>query len=59
MAVACGIVDSALEHHYYPLGAPWLYGADQPDNNPSINGLITFCFALITYVAFDDIFWRY
>lgn len=49
MAVACGIADSLLEVYYYPLDAPWLYGDNQTDNNPQINGLITFAFALITF----------
>jgi phospholipid-translocating ATPase len=49
MAVVCGITDSLLEQHYYPLGAPWLYGDNLGDNNPKINGLITFAFALITF----------
>ena len=51
MATACGVIDSVLEHRYYPESAPWLYGDNIPGNNPSINGLITFCFALITYVV--------
>jgi len=51
MAAACAIVDSVLEHYYYPRGAPWLYGANTSGDNPSINGLITFAFALLTYVA--------
>jgi phospholipid-translocating ATPase len=50
MATACGIIDSVLEHRDYP-AAPWLYGDNIPGNNPSINGLVTFFFALITYVA--------
>ncbi|KAH9484429.1 Putative phospholipid-transporting ATPase C24B11.12c [Psilocybe cubensis] len=49
MAIACGIVDSVLEHRYYPKLAPWLFGANRPGDNPSINGLITFAFALITF----------
>ncbi|PCH37630.1 phospholipid-translocating P-type ATPase [Wolfiporia cocos MD-104 SS10] len=49
MAVACGIVDAILEQHYYPLGAPWLYADDQSDNNPHVNGVITWAFALITF----------
>ncbi|TFK30277.1 phospholipid-translocating ATPase [Coprinopsis marcescibilis] len=48
MAVVCAIVDSILQHRYYP-EAPWLYGANLPTDNPSINGLITFFFALITF----------
>lgn len=49
MAVVCGVADSLLEQFYYPLDAPWLYADDQSDNNPHINGLITFAFALITF----------
>ncbi|KAF5390158.1 hypothetical protein D9757_002920 [Collybiopsis confluens] len=49
MAVVCAIVDSILEKRDYPAGAPWLYGADQSDDNPSVNGLITWAFALITF----------
>ncbi|KAK7455125.1 hypothetical protein VKT23_010996 [Stygiomarasmius scandens] len=49
MAVACAIVDAVNEHRDYPRGAPWLYGANQPDDNPSINGLVTWAFALITF----------
>ena len=51
MAVACAIADSTLEKRYYPLGAPWLFDDNQNDDNPSINGLITWAFALITYVV--------
>jgi phospholipid-translocating ATPase len=51
MATVCAIVDSVLEHHYYPRQAPWLWGDNRSDDNPSINGLITWAFALITYVA--------
>lgn len=50
MAMVCGIVDSVLESRYQPRGALWLWGADRPGDNPSINGLITFVYALITYV---------
>jgi phospholipid-translocating ATPase len=50
LAVVCGVADAVLQHKYYPLGALWLYGADLPDNNPKINGLITWAFALLTYV---------
>jgi phospholipid-translocating ATPase len=51
MAVVCGIIDTILEHHYYPRQAPWLFDDNRSGDNPSINGLITFLFALITYVA--------
>ncbi|KAH6902733.1 phospholipid-translocating ATPase [Coprinopsis sp. MPI-PUGE-AT-0042] len=46
LAVVCGVADAVLQQHYYPLGALWLYGSDLPDNNPRINGLITWAFAL-------------
>ena len=51
MAVACAIVDSYNEHRDYPAEAPWLYNANRKDDNPSINGLVTWGFALITYVV--------
>jgi len=50
MAVACAIADSVLEKRYYPESAPWLYDDDQKNDNPSINGLVTWAFALITSV---------
>ncbi|KAF8891341.1 hypothetical protein BD779DRAFT_1610652 [Infundibulicybe gibba] len=49
MAVACAIVDSTLEKRDYPAGAPWLYNDNQKNDNPSINGLVTWAFALITF----------
>ncbi|KAI0958077.1 hypothetical protein AcW1_006256 [Taiwanofungus camphoratus] len=49
MSIVCGIADAVLEQRYYPRGAPWLYADDQSDNNPHINGLITWAFALITF----------
>jgi phospholipid-translocating ATPase len=49
MAVVCGIADSVLEQYYFPLNAPWLYGDSQSNDNPHINGLITWAFALITF----------
>ena len=49
MAIVCAVADSSLEKYYYPLGAPWLFADNQSDDNPSINGLITFVFALITF----------
>jgi hypothetical protein len=53
MAVVCGIIDSVLEHHYYPREAPWLFRDNRSGDNPSMNGLITLLFALITFVACD------
>ena len=49
MGITCGAVDAALEQKYFPLGAPWLYGDTQSDDNPHINGLTTAIFALITF----------
>ncbi|KAF8077570.1 phospholipid-translocating ATPase [Lyophyllum atratum] len=49
MAIACAIVDSVLEHRDYPRSAPWLYNDDLKDDNPSINGLVTWAYALITF----------
>lgn len=48
MSVVCGVVDSILEQRFYPTGALWLYGDTQSDDNPQINGLVTWAFALIT-----------
>lgn len=50
MAIVCGIVDTVLEHRYYPSGALWLYNDNRSGDNPAINGLVTLVFALITYV---------
>ncbi|KAE9411132.1 phospholipid-translocating P-type ATPase [Gymnopus androsaceus JB14] len=56
MAVACAIVDSVLEKKYYPRGAPWLFDDDSSDDNPSINGLVTWAFALITlYISVEAV----
>lgn len=51
MGIACGIVDSVLEKRQYPEGAPWLFDDNRKDDNPSINGLVTWAFALITLVS--------
>ncbi|TFK62883.1 hypothetical protein BDN72DRAFT_929654 [Pluteus cervinus] len=49
MAVAYAIAGSVLEQRFYPLGALWLYDDNQPDDNPSINGLVTRAYAPITF----------
>jgi phospholipid-translocating ATPase len=51
MAVGCGISDSVLEKRNYPEGAPWLYDDNTSQDNPSFNGVVTWAFALITFVA--------
>ena len=49
MSVALGIADAILEQRYFPLNAPWLFRDTQDDDNPQINGLVTWAFALITF----------
>ncbi|KAJ6515969.1 phospholipid-translocating ATPase [Mycena sanguinolenta] len=49
MAVACAIGDSVLEHHFEPRNAPWLFDDDRSTDNPSINGLITWVYAFLTF----------
>ncbi|KII88208.1 hypothetical protein PLICRDRAFT_175835 [Plicaturopsis crispa FD-325 SS-3] len=49
MAIGCGIADSVLEINLAPKGAPWLYEDTLTDDNPHINGLVTWAFALITF----------
>jgi len=48
LATICAVVDALLEQHYYPLGAPWLYGDNQSDDNPQVNGVITWVFGVLT-----------
>lgn len=59
MAVVCAIVDVVLEHRLYPKSAPWLYDDNQPDDNPEINGLITFFYSILTYVPYSIPYGRY
>ncbi|KAF8195975.1 phospholipid-translocating ATPase [Mycena galopus ATCC 62051] len=49
MTVACAIGDSVLEHQYEPHAAPWLFDDDRSTDNPSINGLITWAYAFLTF----------
>ncbi|KAK0474295.1 phospholipid-translocating ATPase [Armillaria luteobubalina] len=49
MAIACAIADSLLESKQYSRGALWLYGDNQSNDDPSINGLVTWAQALITF----------
>lgn len=48
MGVICGIVDSIIEQRKYPQSAPWLYDDNRSDDNPKINGLVTWANGLIT-----------
>lgn len=56
MAVVCAVADSVDEHKFFPEGAPWLYGDDTSDDNPSINAGITWAFAFIVCVVFRSQF---
>ena len=49
MSVALGIADAVLEQRFFPLNAPWLFRDTRDDDNPHINGLVTWAFALITF----------
>ncbi|GAA5978440.1 hypothetical protein JCM10908_004356 [Rhodotorula pacifica] len=49
MTMMCAIVDHFLEKSQYPEGAYWLYGDNRSDDNPNINGLITWANALIAF----------
>ncbi|PWN29959.1 phospholipid-translocating P-type ATPase [Jaminaea rosea] len=49
MAVGCAIADSLIEVHYFGLNAYWEFAATRSDDNPRINGLVTFGNALITF----------
>ncbi|KAH7107578.1 phospholipid-translocating P-type ATPase [Auriculariales sp. MPI-PUGE-AT-0066] len=49
IAVVCAIVESILERKGSTRGEYWFIGDDTPTDNPSINGLITFGNALITF----------
>ncbi|KAG6810123.1 hypothetical protein H0H92_013221 [Tricholoma furcatifolium] len=49
LAVVCAIADSMLELKYFPLGALWLYGATTSDDNPRVNGIITWVYSLLTF----------
>lgn len=49
MAIGCAIADSRIEHHFFDRDAYWEFAATQSDDNPNINGLVTFGNALITF----------
>lgn len=49
MAVGCAIADHFIEQHFFNLSAYWEYFAIFSDDNPSINGLVTFGNSLITF----------
>ncbi|KDQ06150.1 hypothetical protein BOTBODRAFT_39791 [Botryobasidium botryosum FD-172 SS1] len=49
MAVVCAIVDSVLEKRAFAGNSYWTFGEGGKGDNPSINGLVTFANALITF----------
>jgi phospholipid-translocating ATPase len=49
MAVGCAIADHYIETHFFNLAAYWEFFAIFSDDNPSINGLVTFGNSLITF----------
>lgn len=48
MAAICAIVDSILELRLFPRQAPWLFRDDTSGDNPRVNGIVTWAFALLT-----------
>ncbi|GAA5888077.1 hypothetical protein JCM6882_000274 [Rhodosporidiobolus microsporus] len=49
MTVMCALVDHYIQVDQYPEGAPWLFNANRSDDNPNINGIITWANALIAF----------
>ncbi|GAA5868490.1 hypothetical protein JCM8547_006290 [Rhodosporidiobolus lusitaniae] len=49
MTSMCAIVDHYIQVEKYPQGAPWLFNDNRSDDNPSINGIITWANALIAF----------
>ena len=49
MAITCAVVDAILEIRGINQSKYWLFSDDHKDDNPHINGLITFANALITF----------
>jgi len=49
MTVMCALADHYIQVEKTPEGAYWLYGNDQSDDNPNINGIITWANALIAF----------
>ncbi|WFD26226.1 P-type phospholipid transporter [Malassezia nana] len=49
IAIICAIADSEMEKYYFARGAYWEYLATQNDDNPSLNGLVSFANSLITF----------
>ena len=55
IAIVCAIADAQLEKYYFNRSAYWEFGAVHHDDNPNINGLISFANSLITFQNFVPI----
>ncbi|WFD32333.1 P-type phospholipid transporter [Malassezia sp. CBS 17886] len=55
IGTVCAIADSVLEKRYFRRAAYWEYAATHSDDNPSINGLISFANSFITFQNFVPI----
>lgn len=49
MAVICAIADAQIEKYYFDRSSYWEYLAVFNDDNPSLNGLVSFANSLITF----------
>ncbi|KPV75937.1 uncharacterized protein RHOBADRAFT_35702 [Rhodotorula graminis WP1] len=49
MTIMCALADHYIQVEKTPEGAYWLYGNDRGDDNPNINGVITWANALIAF----------
>ncbi|BGP06096.1 hypothetical protein JCM10049v2_001915 [Rhodotorula toruloides] len=49
MTVMCALADHYLQVQKYPQGAYWLFADNRSDDNPNINGIITWANALIAF----------
>ncbi|GAA6027010.1 hypothetical protein JCM8097_006037 [Rhodosporidiobolus ruineniae] len=49
MTVMCALADHYIQVDKYPKGAPWLFNDNRSDDNPNINGIITWANALIAF----------
>lgn len=55
IAVVCAVADAQLEKHYFARQAYWEYLSIFNDDNPSLNGLVSFANSLITFQNFVPI----
>ena len=55
IGIICAIADSHMEQYYRDRLAYWQYMNGQNDDNPNVNGVITFFYSLITFQNFVPI----